>query len=1192
MSTQIKNTLFRFVTMRTPELLEKDIVNQTFVKHPESEKEATATFESKFLTEAAKSTANYLSLVTVAKGFEPAAIKKRENLVDPTTLVSKEFYDFAIWLTSNRTTFKVEQLQEKITNFSKTNPLNAISNATVTAKLWENLLYQIITYKSNYVREAILSILVADFFLKNYGTIAKTDDAYRKLAQARVIIPNLFMNKLANKVQATTSNTLAIQKSQEDLTKQHQAIMATSQAEEIKALIQEIKNAESVNNKKTQQAYDAAFKQYELDREVLIQQALSAPKTTSSEATTIVPTTENPTSLGTTPATEMPYIKPFKFDKPQEIDLKVLQSQLSPLAFEQVQNFNQNLALETFGEMIQKLQEQVNVLQQTAITNTVPQEETLVNIGGVLLPAVPAQTTQKVFTITNTNLKSGAANSLNLLFNNSFDNQAITSANYELTLDGVTKFSGTSFQKTIGNNNNITIFLEKINLPQAKIFSIKGTFVLADGRKVEFEGKGTIDYKVNMLIESLTYSLLGQGTYTLSELSTSGDYIPPTYGIKRLGIADYRKVEQEICCYVPGEVSHIENVMASEYKDRTTRALQRREETNTFSKETETEKLTDTSTSNRFEMNQEVNNVLAEDTHTGMNSNFNASWGGGEKGISPKFSLTTGADFATNTTKEESNHQAVTSAKEVTERALDRIVQKVKEERVVKITNEFEETNTHGFDNRKNPNHISGVYRWVDKVYRNTVVNYGKRLMYEFMVPEPASFHNLALTLNSSIGEKLVKPIDPRTAESTNVLKLDENFDTRYKYWAENYNVIVQPMPEKNIKIGKSYAFNNDKGDITNSQKDNIQIPEKYTSQYVNLKYQTSMAGGYLNNDFALMVGNVRHFDIINNGNNKLPLLGFTNNVPVSISFIDYHIVSINIEIECTLTEEAKTDWRIKTFNAIMQAYQLKLDEYNEKLKQLRDNVKGTNPGFFRQYENTVLRKNCIDYLISHEALGDTKLKLVKGTNTTDTVVDYANPNLESYAAKVKFFEQSFEWNLMSYNFYPFYWADKNKWSDLYNVTEFNDPIFRAFLQSGMARVVVTVRPGFEEAVNWYMATGQIWNGGQVPTIDDPMYISIVDELRQVDGEVEETWETRVPTSLTILQAGSAGLVVTQALPCDEDCKDNMLFDSDGNAIGKENPFKLKTTTGAILGLETPPPPPNDYQKTLDSTPNNATENL
>jgi hypothetical protein len=102
-----------------------------------------------------------------------------------------------------------------------------------------------------------------------------------------------------------------------------------------------------------------------------------------------------------------------------------------------------------------------------------------------------------------------------------------------------------------------------------------------------------------------------------------------------------------------------------------------------------------------------------------------------------------------------------------------------------------------------------------------------------------------------------------------------------------------------------------------------------------------------------------------------------------------------------------------------------------------------------------------------------------------------------------------------------------------------NDPTFKAFMQSGMARVIVTVRPGFEDAVKHFLATGQIWNGGEVPVIDDPMFLSIVDEMRKTEGEkYGKAWPSRLPTALTILQAQTIGLNVTKALPFDEDLSD------------------------------------------------------
>ncbi len=134
----------------------------------------------------------------------------------------------------------------------------------------------------------------------------------------------------------------------------------------------------------------------------------------------------------------------------------------------------------------------------------------------------------------------------------------------------------------------------------------------------------------------------------------------------------------------------------------------------------------------------------------------------------------------------------------------------------------------------------------------------------------------------------------------------------------------------------------------------------------------------------------------------------------------------------------------------------------------------------------------------------------------------------------------------MSYNFYPYFWGAKKDWGELYQ-SESIDPLFRSFLQSGMARVVVTVKPGFEDAVQFYMSTGKIWNGGEVPVIGDPLYLSLVDEMREPTGEkVGKFWLTRIPTSLNILQAQSIGLEVSEALPFTPE-----------NAVDCENPEML-----------------------------------
>ena len=257
--------------------------------------------------------------------------------------------------------------------------------------------------------------------------------------------------------------------------------------------------------------------------------------------------------------------------------------------------------------------------------------------------------------------------------------------------------------------------------------------------------------------------------------------------------------------------------------------------------------------------------------------------------------------------------------------------------------------------------------------------------------------------------------------------------------------------------------------------------------------------------------------------------------------------IIINVHATCRRTAESYQNWQLEAYNAIIDSYNQRLDEYNKAMNALKQPVeteKEMNPGFYRQIENTVLRKNCITYLVGHEHMGQKFYQPGK----TDTIQPIVTKDMDSYAALVKFIEQAFEWEIMSYKFYPFYWASKADWQSNYQ-QEVADPVFRSFLQSGMARVIVSIRPGFEEAVMYFMATGQIWNGGAVPAIGDDLYLSIVEELKNPAYYIEETWETRVPTTLTVIQAGSIGLNA-EGLPCD--CGQNNDIEQNENTLGND----------------------------------------
>jgi hypothetical protein len=127
----------------------------------------------------------------------------------------------------------------------------------------------------------------------------------------------------------------------------------------------------------------------------------------------------------------------------------------------------------------------------------------------------------------------------------------------------------------------------------------------------------------------------------------------------------------------------------------------------------------------------------------------------------------------------------------------------------------------------------------------------------------------------------------------------------------------------------------------------------------------------------------------------------------------------------------------------------------------------------------------------------------------------------------VRFFEQAFEWEHMTWVTYPYFWGSKDQWDERLGYDD-PDPAFVDFLQAGYCRATVPARPGFEGAIDHFLTFGEIWNGGPLPTISSPLYLPIADELAErLDRPGDEVpqgppWTVRVPTNLVKLRADDA----------------------------------------------------------------------
>ena len=210
-------------------------------------------------------------------------------------------------------------------------------------------------------------------------------------------------------------------------------------------------------------------------------------------------------------------------------------------------------------------------------------------------------------------------------------------------------------------------------------------------------------------------------------------YRKPFNPLRPVGIGDLKVVKQWLVEYLPGEISHVANVLKGETNVRKTRRLEKSEDVFSFTDQTSQETSTDTQTTDHFEMKREVENTVKTDLQLKVDQSVSAQWTYVKIGAS--------VGFAFSRTADESTKAAQEFARDVVSKAASKLQTQSTKTRSLTKTFESEEAVDHTIDNSKQgASHVNGFYRFVDKRYMAQLYNFGKRMMFEFIVPEPAAF--------------------------------------------------------------------------------------------------------------------------------------------------------------------------------------------------------------------------------------------------------------------------------------------------------------------------------------------------------------------------------------------------------------------------------------------------------------------
>jgi len=614
----------------------------------------------------------------------------------------------------------------------------------------------------------------------------------------------------------------------------------------------------------------------------------------------------------------------------------------------------------------------------------------------------------------------------------------------------------------------------------------------------------------------------------------------PARGPSRLqpvGIQDLIVMRSRHLGYRLAELSHIENIAPGELREREHRTETEYETLFVEELERETETREDLASTTKDELRNEIQRQTREQVD--LSGKVRTTYRG-----PVEVEATVSADYSRETTR--STNTVRNHAIEVTEEASSRVRERALRRTERRLRRLITETNQHRFENPSDEGR-SVQYVWLQKMDRVSLYSYGKRCLYEIVVPEPAA-HLRSLTAKAPPRQLPFKPPPTDLFQSlmdgeADVLELWQNGEIVKHF---NLSDLTPPPAEEWVQTVIQNDQSKEEG-ATNflSAKDQLDVPEGREASHLHVSVQTHEEGGphipalsLALNDFELWV----NLDTLDRKSSETtpnrvrpgtwtythgssaeqtgsfddqPFPGVLSfDIPlgtpwpagtheVAVLADDFTSLSVTASLKTGLSEEGHHAWRRALLAAVVEDYWRQYENY---LSMALAGEPTVGPGLLEDLSDAQaaeLRE------IERDEIKRAVISVMRGTDIPgpDPMSDDDRPAVSEwyrsnplYRSEILFLEQAFEWQHMNFVLYGYHWADQADWSLQIFGMHGGDRGFREFLKAGAARVQLPVRPGFEGFVEDYMLDGVVWSGGDRPPIGSPGYVDFITERAEAMG--------------------------------------------------------------------------------------------
>ena len=420
------------------------------------------------------------------------------------------------------------------------------------------------------------------------------------------------------------------------------------------------------------------------------------------------------------------------------------------------------------------------------------------------------------------------------------------------------------------------------------------------------------------------------------------------------------------------------------------------------------------------------------------------------------------------------------------------------------------ETTTRTLQNPSPTDPIRIDYFSMMRDWRVRLYRYGLRLTYDVVIPEPAGALRRAYTDLATLQGKLGPFVFdvPLSEITTDVLPHETQ--PHYLVLADRYNTQV-PLPPVGVH-GSSPVTPNDPL-IVNANPPvgldphpfqlAIPVPQGYRITHMTL---TAFVAGPTHVGYGFGVLGTTFF--YQSGQNDqpwgpIPLVASDGGAPflegtvgpqnVDFFFWDAKSAMIQLEVHTEPTPEFNQQWQFDVWNALYSAAQTQYYETQQEVAaevaQLQDRLNNVDTLTLRREESDEIMKAVLFWILGP---GFDFMPQDVVDSLGSAWPDFAI--VEQYEDLVRFVNEAIEWENVVTFLYSYFWDIPTNWAFIRDIKH-PDANRQAFLRAGSARVLLTVRKGWEDA--WIRFAEGGWEGAPIP--DDHPYLTVAQEIAAYD---------------------------------------------------------------------------------------------